>query len=287
VLNNSSYLLPSKAVERLWGCTHLPSGYESFETGAPIGEIWHNSSQSDPELLVKHIFTSERLSIQVHPGDDVSRERGYKRGKDEAWLVVHAESEAVIGIGFKREVTRSELLVAASNGEIESLLDWQPVKCGDFFYVRAGTVHAIGAGLTVIEVQQNLDLTYRLYDYGRPRKLHLEEGISVAELKPSIKMSSAQALEMGRSVLVAGERFVVEEWTLDQEVWAGIDGLELLFIPVEGAAFLSGETMRPGSVFSGNRVARVVPEKGFRMLVAYVGGSIHKDIFRHALPNDR
>src|SRR3546814_2738640 len=91
------------------------------------------------------------------------------RGKDEAWLILAAEPDSTIALGTKRPVGREELRDAALDGSIEDLLDWKPVKAGDFYYSPAGTVHAIGAGITLIEVQQNVDLTYRLYDYGRPR----------------------------------------------------------------------------------------------------------------------
>jgi mannose-6-phosphate isomerase len=280
-------VLPSKVVERVWGCTQLPSGFQAFETGAAIGEIWHESCHPDPELLVKHIFTSERLSIQVHPGDDAARACGYKRGKDEAWLVVHAEPGAVIGLGLKREVSRAELVLASVSGDIENLLDWRPVTRGDFFYSPAGTVHAIGAGLTVIEIQQNLDLTYRLYDYGRPRELHVEDGVSVADLKPWVPVSGTRALGMGRSILIAGHSFTVEEWLLDQQVQAGMDGLELLFIPVEGSGFFDGQAMVPGSVFSGTRVVTITPERHLKLLVAYASPDFREGIFSRDLRDGR
>ena len=99
-------------------------------------------------------------------------------GKTEAWYGVAAEPNADIAVGFKEKITARRMEEAARSGEIETLLDWRPVKAGDAVFVPAGTVHAIGAGVTICEIQQNSDITYRLYDYGRPRELHLEHGWS-------------------------------------------------------------------------------------------------------------
>lgn len=165
-------------VEKPWGRTELPAAFDA-PAGKRIGEVWFEGP-ADLPLLAKYIFTSERLSIQVHPDDDQARARGLQQGKSECWLIVDAEPGAVLGLGLKREVSRDELRAAALDGSIEDLMDWRPVSAGDFVYVPAGTIHAIGAGISLLEFQQNSDVTYRLYDYGRPRELHLDEGLEVA-----------------------------------------------------------------------------------------------------------
>src|SRR3546814_5009861 len=119
---------------------------------------------SEPELLVKYLFTNENLSIQVHPDDEGAKARGYPRGKDEAWVVLEADPGATIAIGTRRVMTREELREAALNGTIEAVMFWKSVKAGDVFYSPAGTVHAIGEGLPLVEIQQNVDLTYRLWE---------------------------------------------------------------------------------------------------------------------------
>jgi mannose-6-phosphate isomerase len=179
-------LLPTKRVAKPWGRHSLWPGFDDPAPGEePIGEIWFPSPPGeDPELLIKYLFTSEKLSVQVHPGDAAAQARGYPRGKDEAWLVLAAEPDSTIALGPKTPLSAGKLRAAALDGSIVDLLDWRPVKAGDFIYSPAGTVHAIGAGLTVIEIQQNLDLTYRLYDYGRPRELHLDDGVAVSSLTP-------------------------------------------------------------------------------------------------------
>ncbi|MDB5692429.1 MAG: hypothetical protein JWO81_1492 [Alphaproteobacteria bacterium] len=164
-------------VEKPWGRTDLPGG-----GGRRIGEIWFEApDRRKLPLLVKRIFTSEKLSVQVHPDDEQARARGLANGKSECWYILDAEPGALLGLGFGQEVGKERLRAAAIDGSIEALMDWKPVQSGDFFYVPAGTVHAIGAGLSLIEIQQPSDVTYRLYDYGRPRELHLEDGVDVAD----------------------------------------------------------------------------------------------------------
>jgi mannose-6-phosphate isomerase len=175
-------ILSTHIVEKPWGRGDLPAAF-----GAPAdsktGEIWYQAEAELP-LLVKWLFTSEKLSIQVHPNDAQARERGQPSGKEECWYIVDAEPGAVLGMGTKQPLSADALRAASLSGEIESLMDWKPVKAGDWFYIPAGTVHAIGAGITLIEVQQYADITYRLYDYGRPRELHLDDGVAVSKAAP-------------------------------------------------------------------------------------------------------
>lgn len=170
--------LPCRLVEKPWGRDSLPGEFGG-DHGRRIGEAWFEGPGELP-LLVKYLFTNERLSVQVHPDDGQARALGYRRGKSECWYVVDAEEGATIGLGFLDDLGPEELRRAALDGSIERLLEWQPVAAGDFIYVPAGTVHAIGTGLTLLEIQQNSDVTYRLYDYGRPRELHLDEAVAVA-----------------------------------------------------------------------------------------------------------
>ena len=174
--------LPVQLVEKPWGREELPAAFGGAE-GRRVGEVWFAGDDALP-LLAKYIFTSEKLSIQVHPGDEQAREMGLTSGKHECWLILDAEQGATIGLGLVRPLSPEELRRAALDGSIESLLDWRPVQPGDFFYVPAGTVHAIGAGVSLLEFQQNSGVTFRLYDYGRPRELHLERGIAVARPEP-------------------------------------------------------------------------------------------------------
>lgn len=197
--------LERKLVEKPWGRTELPKIFGDTG-GRRIGEIWFTGG-GDLPLLVKYIFTSERLSIQVHPSDEQARARGLASGKEECWYILNAEPGARLGLGLKREVTTEALRAAALNGSVEDLMDWRPVQAGDFFYVPAGTVHAIGGGLSLLEFQQNADVTYRLYDYGRPRELHLKDGMAVARPQPYSDERARHVERYAPAVLVDGPLF--------------------------------------------------------------------------------
>lgn len=175
--------LQSHYVEKPWGRTDVPSVF-AVAQGRKIGEVWLDHPDHKLPLLIKWLFTSERLSIQVHPNDAQAQASGFASGKEECWFIVSAEPDARLGIGTKMPLDAQALHDAALSGAIETMMDWKPVRAGDFFYIPAGTVHAIGAGITLVEVQQNADLTYRLYDYGRPRELHLTEAVAVSTAQP-------------------------------------------------------------------------------------------------------
>lgn len=182
--------LETRIVEKPWGQRELPPPFGLLNAGSsarkePIGEIWFEPPVGADELLVKYIFTSENLSVQVHPSDDQTLAAGLGRqGKEECWIVTEAVPGARLGIGFSGELDQNAIRQAALDGSIERLLTWHEVVPGDFFYIPANTVHAIGAGISLLEVQQNSDITYRLYDYGRPRELHLAQGLAVTIGQP-------------------------------------------------------------------------------------------------------
>jgi mannose-6-phosphate isomerase len=264
----AAHRLASRHVERIWGRRDLAGAFAPpAEAGSePIGEIWFEGA-ADAALLVKYLFTSERLSIQVHPGDAAARARGFPRGKDEAWFVLSAEPGAVIGLGLTHEVSRGALREAALDGSIAQLLDWRPVRAGEIFYSPAGTVHAIGGGLSLIEIQQNLDLTYRLYDYGRPRELHLEEGVTVADPGPWTR--PFEPIHDGpRTILAAGHAFVLERWTTGGDALAALPEASLL-IPLAPGGTIDGEALEAGTVWAAeSRVAIGGPAD---LLAAYPG----------------
>jgi mannose-6-phosphate isomerase len=200
-------ILTNRFVEKPWGRDVLPKPFLA-PPGRKIGEIWFEPPKELPQLLVKYLFTSERLSVQVHPSDDQAEAAGLgRKGKEECWLVIDAEPGAVLGIGFREEIDTDAMRAAALDGSIEDLLEWHPVSAGDFFYIPAGTVHAIGAGVSLIEIQQNSDITYRLYDYGRPRELHLEAGIGVAKGAPHVPSLHRKLKSGGNVRLVDGPHF--------------------------------------------------------------------------------
>jgi mannose-6-phosphate isomerase len=198
--------LRAHAVEKPWGREDLPSAFP--RVAGRTGEIWFEPEDgADLPLLVKYIFTSERLSVQVHPDDAQARARGVASGKSECWYIVAAEPGATLGLGLRGIADAESLRSAALDGSVVEAMEWKPVRAGDFFYVPAGTVHAIGPGISLVEVQQNGGVTYRLYDYGRPRELHLDEAVAVARLEPYPQALMREGAEPG--VLVDGPHFTV------------------------------------------------------------------------------
>ncbi len=225
-------LLPKHLVAKPWGRFDIPSAFGVRE-GERIGEIWYESADAQPlPLLVKWLFTSEKLSIQVHPNDAQAQARGMPSGKEECWVIVDALPGAVLGIGTKQALDPETLRAASISGAIEELMDWKPVQAGDYFYIPAGTVHAIGGGITLVEVQQYADITYRLYDYqrldnGKLRALHLDDGVAVSKAVPYHDARSG--IVSGSKQLVDGPHFRL--WLVDRA-----DALASL--PIEGQRWL-------------------------------------------------
>ncbi|WP_246167132.1 class I mannose-6-phosphate isomerase [Sphingomonas piscis] len=212
--------------------------------GEKIGEVWFVSPQPLP-LLVKYLFTSERLSVQVHPNDAQARSSGFAGGKTECWYILDAEPNAQIGLGLTTQLSPEELQQAAQDGSIEQLVHWRPVKAGEFLYVPPGTIHAIGAGITLLEFQQNQDVTYRLYDYGRPRELHIREAANVANAMPYPPELSRHVNPGSSALLVQGEHFKfaharadsINNYFLEQRRWV---------VPLEGEVRSGDHSAKPG-----------------------------------------
>ncbi len=262
--------LPVRMVEKPWGRDVLPAPFTA-PAGQRIGEIWFEPPPQLPQLLVKYIFTSENLSVQVHPSD--SQLPGH--GKEECWLVIDAEPGAALGIGFRQAISREAMRAAALDGSIEALLEWHPVQAGDFFYIPANTVHAIGAGVSLIEVQQNSDVTYRLYDYGRPRELHLDQGVAVALGEPHPAHLLRHVAAEGSEVLVDGPlfRLVQIEGGPDAATAGRFGDAPVLVIPRSGKAEVAGETIAPGGCALANSLGAVKFDSFGTCLVAQPCGT--------------
>ncbi len=189
--------------ERVWGKTALAPWYP--DSKSPVGESWF-LADGDLPLLVKWIFTSEPLSVQVHPEDG---EDG-PRGKTEMWHILSADPGATIAIGFREPITRDRLWESTRTGEVEHQLNWVAGKPGVTYFTPAHTVHAIGAGIVLCEVQQNSDVTYRLWDYGRPREIHVEKAVPIADL--GVHPGACHPIEVGEGMqdLVRCTHFVTE-----------------------------------------------------------------------------
>jgi mannose-6-phosphate isomerase len=162
-------------------------------------------------LLVKLLFPSDKLSVQVHPDDAHAQAMGQPRGKTECWYVLEAEPGATIMLGLKPEATKDAVRAAIADGTLEEWMEFVPVSVGDMVFVDAGTVHAIGPGVVLLETQQTSDTTFRMYDYGRPRELHVEQALKV--MKTQTAAGKVQPVKMdGYTRLIAQKYFVVDRY---------------------------------------------------------------------------
>jgi mannose-6-phosphate isomerase len=284
---------------RPWGTTDLAPIYPNHRFKEKIGESWLTgdkcrvanghlrgkslaelSSQFSKELvgeaapdpgrfplLLKFLFPHEKLSVQVHPDDEAARRAGQPCGKTECWYVAHAKPGAQIGLGLKPGVTRAQLEQAIQQQRAEELLNWINVFPGEMIYVAGGTVHTLGPGSIIAETQQQSDTTYRLYDYGRPRELHLKEGLAAIKEKASSGKvirpapSLVEGTKNRRSPLVASPFFVVEMYELKepQDFQIREDGKSSvqILVAVEGCAVIEARGAEPVTLAKGDAV--VVP----------------------------
>jgi mannose-6-phosphate isomerase len=233
--------LGSTPYEKVWGSPLTEPWYRNPERRR-IGEIWFAASDAVP-LLVKLLFTSERLSVQVHPDDEYGWKYENSRGKAEMWHILRAEPDARIATGLRAPVSREELKRACLTGEVVDMLDWVTVRKGETFFIPAGTIHAIGGGVVLCEVQELSDVTYRLYDYGRPREMHLERGLEVSILEPR----DARAATAG--VLVECEHFLTERLEVTGSATCAGRSKNSLYIALEGEGTIGGLPFAPGDGF--------------------------------------
>jgi len=239
---------------RPWGTRDLSPIYPNYRPAEKIGESWLTGDNSKVAngplqgkslaqlsaeydrklvgdaardatrfpLLLKFLFPHEKLSVQVHPDDDAARQIGEPHGKTECWYVAHAKPGAQVALGLKAGVSKAQFERAIHKKEAEQLLNWVDVFAGDMIYVAGGTVHTLGPGAIIVETQQQSDTTYRLYDYGRPRELHLQNGLSV--LKEEVRSgkvvrSEARLIDGAKnrcSPLVVSPYFIVELFELKE-----------------------------------------------------------------------
>lgn len=266
-----------QALPRPWGVVDLAPWSNAGRDGVPIGEIWYERparGPPDPSLLLKLLFTSQPLSIQVHPDDTHARSMGLANGKTEAWYVLSAAPGAKVALGLDRRLTQQQLRKAVDDGSILDLLVWQAVSADDVIFVPAGTIHAIGAGLVIAEIQQRSDATFRLFDHGRQRELHVESAIAVADAGPAHFQVRPNPLTNERTLLVSGPHFVLERidlapnsnWCLEakRETW--------LLVLSGGATAGSFDVAATDAIFAqSDRVDIHAGTAGMVGLAAYTG----------------
>ena len=207
-------LARAQALPKPWGVLDLrPWSRADNDSGRLIGEIWYErpgNAASDPSLLLKLLFTSQPLSIQVHPDDAYAQSMGLARGKTEAWYILSAAPGAKVALGLKQRLALRQLRAAVDDGSIADLVAWRTVLPGDVVFVPAGTIHAIGAGLVIAEIQQRSDATFRMFDFGRKRELHVANAIAVADRRAAVAGLKPKRLTDERTLLVCDPHFAFE-----------------------------------------------------------------------------
>lgn len=216
-----------------WGRADLRPWSSIDASTDPVGELCFGRTDTNaprPALLLKLLFTSQPLSIQVHPDDDFARANGLPSGKAEAWYILSAAPGAQVALGLKRHLAPHGLRAAIRDGSIAGLVQWRPVARGDVIFVPGGAIHAIGANIVLAEIQQRSDTTFRLFDFGRHRKLHEDSAVAASDARPPPAQSSPRRLNDVRRVLVTSPHFILERidlqanshWALDadRETWA-------------------------------------------------------------------
>jgi mannose-6-phosphate isomerase len=293
-------------VGRVWGYQDLRPWYDREAGNEPIGEVWLTGDQclvatgehagktlaglftempeallgpsapsKDSPLLLKVIFAKQKLSVQVHPDDKMAHKYGEPRGKTESWYALAAESGAEVACGLKPGVTLEQVKAGIADGTLEASLKMLPVEAGDMIFVDAGTVHAIWPGSILLETQQNCDLTYRMYDYGRGRELHIEKSIEATRLKT--RAGKIAPVSLGdRKTLIDVEYFRVQQIQVAGSTTSAslrgegdAAGLAYLFA-VSGAARLSGPGF--GSVDLPTRGIVAVPASSPEFVLQNLGG---------------
>src|SRR5437660_4248184 len=308
---------------RPWGTQDLSPIYPNHRFEQKIGEAWltgdeckvsngplrgqtlaHISEQyqrelvgeaaRDPKcfpLLLKFLFPYEKLSVQVHPDDAQALRVGQPWGKTECWYVAHAKPGAQIALGLKPGVTAAQLEESIHQNKAEDLLNWINVYAGDMIYVAGGTVHTLGPGSVIVETQQQSDTTYRLYDYGRPRELHLKDGMAAVKEKVKsgkvVRPAPSQVLESRNrhEALIAAPYFVVDMFEARERLELGTrddsgrSSVQIL-VAVEGCGVIEAAGMDPVTLAKGDAVVvpacvskfGVRPQWTLEFLRAYVPG---------------
>jgi mannose-6-phosphate isomerase len=261
--------------ERIWGKPDLRPWYEETGTKELVGEAWLTGPQSVIEtgvlagktlaaavqeagdevigpvgdrefpLLVKILFPADKLSVQVHPDDVQAQAIGQPRGKTECWYVLEAEPGATVMLGLKPGVGADEVRAAVAAGTMEEQMEHVPVGVGDMVFVDAGTVHAIVPGVVLLETQQTSDTTYRLYDYGRPRPLHVEESLAVMKTGTRAGKIAPQKRD-GYTRLIEEQYFSVDRFELGGgSVQVAMESVGCL-VGLKGSGTVDGVAMKAG-----------------------------------------
>lgn len=267
--------------QKPWGSIDLLPWNDTSTDGKPVGELWFqrmDAAAPTTALLLKLLFTTEPLSVQVHPDDAFARSIGLANGKTEAWYILSAGPDAQIARGLKHMLSSFQLRSAIADGSIVDMLQWHPARAGDVVFVPAGTIHAIGAGIILAEIQQRSDATFRLFDYGRQRELHVDHAVAVAVAGAAPRQSPPLQFDEARKAVVVDAHFVLEQLEfLPGSIWTIEVERESWLLAIGGSARIGSIKLTPGeAIFAKDGRADIeVGDRGLKALLAYAGPHVN------------
>ncbi len=209
-----------------------------------LGESIFENNGTEIPLLFKYVDTNDYLSIQVHPDDKIAAKRHNSSGKTEMWYVVHAEPNAEIIVGFKKDVTKNEYIHHLENKTLKEILNIEKAQKGDVFFIPAGRIHAIGAGITLAEIQQSSDITYRIYDWDRPdkdgnmRELHTKLAVDVIDFKALSQYKTKYKESINKSnKLIECSYFTTNLISFDKKIMCNYESIDsfIVIMCIEGS----------------------------------------------------
>ena len=271
-------------IPKPWGSTDLRPWDAYHGDGVAIGEIWFQrigANASDSTLDLKLLFTKEPLSIQVHPDDAFAHSIGLTRGKSEAWYVLSALPDAKIAVGLKRRLTAAQLRRSVDEGSISELIQWRTARISEVIFVPPGTIHSIGPGLVIVEIQQRSAATFRLFDYARQRPLHVDYAVAAASAEQTEHQAPLRTLTTARTLLVASPHFVLERFELPRgSSWELLAVGETWLFILDGCARIGSIEASIGEVLflEADRMRIEVGTAGLRGLAAYAGSDPNPDL---------
>lgn len=238
-------------ISESWELSFHKDGLSKIEDGrylcdvASVEDIGTNCASFDFfPVLTKFIDAKENLSVQVHPNDEYALKNENSYGKTEVWYVVDTEEGAGIYWGWEKDITKAEFLQAVQDNSLCSALHFEPVKKGKSYFIPSGTVHAIGKGCLIYEIQQNSNVTYRIYDYGRGRQLHLDKALSVVDF------SKWKTTEFDEGVIAKCEYFDARILDVNGKIETSTDEKSFIaFTVVEGNGEIDGQKASAGDTF--------------------------------------
>lgn len=275
-----------RIVHQPWGSRNLRPWSTLQESGEAIGELRFDRGEAraaDGGLVLELLFTTEPLPIQVHPDDALARSIGLEHGRTKAWYVLSAAPGAMVAVGLQHRLTFCQIRASIEDGSIAERMAWIPVAEGDVVLVPAGTVHALGSGLIVAEIHSGSDATFRLFDHGSQRELHVYNAAAATRAAPIDGRCDPVVVTADRTLLAACPQFVLECIDLDPGTsWDLSAERETWILVLDGCGRVGRTETAVGRAIFVDRDSTTITTgaAGLKGLVAYAGGELAPSLLR-------